>query len=259
MTFKVQLTYTATITSGKSEFELLAAQSTYVDFGKYDFESFLDEEVVKTGITGGLVAVCNDSEGIRLTVGFWMSFEPNSEFNELLIKAMYEQLLDGIGENGFHKTVNRTTISAEVEDAENPKLKIEKSDRSIPPPPLIAIAAKQNDAAKVHELLRAEQQGINRLFQGYSALHYAIFGNDAILVKKLLDSGADANVRDVNSATPLTFLAATRVVSDANSCVMAQDLLQAGAKTDCVDYTERTPAEIAEVSGKLALVKILQS
>ncbi|MEJ1964870.1 MAG: ankyrin repeat domain-containing protein [Gammaproteobacteria bacterium] len=73
-----------------------------------------------------------------------------------------------------------------------------------PPPPLVA-AARGRDSAKVLELLAAQPRvDVNqRSADGTTALHWAVYNDDAALVDSLLAAGANPNARNDYNSTPL--------------------------------------------------------
>src|SRR5690348_7371337 len=70
----------------------------------------------------------------------------------------------------------------------------------------IALAAKKNDLAKVRALLDAKPRpDVNvRTADGTSALHWAVYHNDADLVDRLIEAGADVNAKNDYGATPMS-------------------------------------------------------
>jgi uncharacterized protein len=73
------------------------------------------------------------------------------------------------------------------------------------PAPLVA-AARAKDRAAVEALLNAQPRAdVNqRASDGTSALHWAIYHNDAALVDRLIAAGADVNARNDYGATPMS-------------------------------------------------------
>jgi len=73
------------------------------------------------------------------------------------------------------------------------------------PPPALIAAVRSRDSAKALELLAAQPRvDVNeRSADGTTALHWAIYNNDAALVDRLLAAGANPNARNDYNATPL--------------------------------------------------------
>src|SRR5690242_16477555 len=71
------------------------------------------------------------------------------------------------------------------------------------PAPLVE-AVRAKDSARVAELLGTHLDVNQRTSDGTSALHWAVYNNDAALVDRLLAAGADVNAKNDYGSTPLS-------------------------------------------------------
>jgi ankyrin repeat protein len=118
----------------------------------------------------------------------------------------------------------------------------------------LVAAAKANDAAAVHVLLQERRTDVNAPeSDGATALHWAVYRNNAALVDMLLTAGANPNAANRYGATPL-FLAA-----ESASAAIVDRLLQAGANVNTTLAGGETILMTAARSGNLAAIKMLLS
>lgn len=220
-------------------------------------DKYLPTELADAGVSGGEVSVTVVFEDIRLNVTFWV---PQS-FSDMLLERLRNdtvtQLKDGIGESGFvFEHMGQTlVVEAETEGVGEPE--IIDDGKVVRPPPQAAIAARDGDSEAVASACEREPRRVNELYQGYSALHYAILSGRVAIVKLLLSKGANPNLRDHMQMTPLMLCAVANRVSDDDSREISISLLQAGAdKTHATDSGETAKA-YAEVRGKSAMAAIL--
>ena len=113
-------------------------------------------------------------------------------------------------------------------------------------------AAKTGDHAAVSRLLEAGIDVDAPESDGTTALHWAVYRDDAELAVTLIDAGADANVVNRNGATPLT-LACTN--SNPN---MVERLLAAGADANLAP-TGEPPLMSCARTGQVGAVRALRA
>jgi uncharacterized protein len=154
------------------------------------------------------------------------------------------------------------------------------------PAPLVQ-AARSRDAATVEKMLRAGPRTVVRQIavDGTTALHWAVYNDDADLVDRLVAAGADVNARNDYGATPLSqaavvgnvrvikrLLSAGADVESANAdgqtvlMVLARSsnveaaklLLKRGARVDAREaWRDQTALMWAAAEGQAAMVKLL--
>ena len=113
-------------------------------------------------------------------------------------------------------------------------------------------AAKTGDRAAVSRLLQAGVDVDGPEMDGTTALHWAVYRDDADLAVTLIDAGADANVVNRNGATPLT-LACTNSNPD-----MVDRLLAAGADANLAP-TGEPPLMSCARTGQAGAVRALRA
>jgi hypothetical protein len=91
------------------------------------------------------------------------------------------------------------------------------------------------------------------LHSSFYKLHAAVMNADVAAVQKELDGGADPEVADFQSATPLHMAVAV------GSSEVVKVLLAAGANPNSQNRSGMTPLQLAVLSGKPALVELLQA
>lgn len=84
-----------------------------------------------------------------------------------------------------------------------------------------------------------------------SPLHQAAKNNDAVVIKRLLDEGADKDARDGDGFTPL------HVAGEHNSAAVAQVLLEAGADKEARGGRGTTPLHSAAAANSVDVVQLL--
>ena len=113
-------------------------------------------------------------------------------------------------------------------------------------------AAKTGDRATVSRLLQAGVDVDAPELDGTTALHWAVYRDDADLAVTLIDAGADANVVNRNGATPLT-LACVNSNPD-----MVERLLAAGADANLAP-TGEPPLMSCARTGQVGAVRALRA
>jgi ankyrin repeat protein len=119
----------------------------------------------------------------------------------------------------------------------------------------VALAARDKDSAKLHELLDAKPHAdVNaRTADGTSALHWAVYHNDLDLVTRLLAAGADVNARNDYGATPLSEAAVVGNVQ------VLKKLLNAGADVESANGDGQTALMIISRTSNVDAAKLLIS
>ena len=115
----------------------------------------------------------------------------------------------------------------------------------------LADAAKRQDWAAAAALLRAGADVGRRHGDGTTALHWAVYWDDAPTVRRLLAAGAAADAANDLGATPL-WLAASN-----GSAALLETLLAAGADPDQALPSGETPLMTAARTGNPAAVQAL--
>ena len=119
----------------------------------------------------------------------------------------------------------------------------------------VALAARDNDGARVRELLDAKPRAdVNaRTADGTSALHWAVYHNDVDLIGHLLAAGADVNARNDYGATPLSEAAVVGNVQ------VLKKLLSAGAEVESANGDGQTALMIIARTSNVEAAKLLIS
>jgi ankyrin repeat protein len=121
-----------------------------------------------------------------------------------------------------------------------------------PAPPLIS-ASRNRDSARAQELLTSMSRAdVNaRSADGTTALHWAVYNDDAALVDRLLAAGADVNARNDYFSSPLSEAAVV-----GNAAVIGK-LLKAGADVEAANADGQTALMIVARSSNLEAAKLL--
>jgi uncharacterized protein len=147
-------------------------------------------------------------------------------------------------------------------------------------------AARARDAATAYKLLRESREAARQIaVDGTTALHWAVYNDDAELVDRLVAAGADVNARNDYGATPLSQAAvvgnvrvirrlisaradveaanadgqtALMVLARSSNVEAAKLLLKRGAKVDTREaWREQTALMWAAAEGQPDMVKLL--
>ena len=127
----------------------------------------------------------------------------------------------------------------------------EKSPPAFPPHAII-IASYQGDERMVREILASGPDKDVRDAMGATALHGAMFQNNTEVVKLLLDHGFDPDAVNNRGFTPL------HNAVTANNLEAAKLLLEHGANKRIKCHEGRTPFDKARQEGKGAMVSLLR-
>jgi ankyrin repeat protein len=111
-------------------------------------------------------------------------------------------------------------------------------------------AARAGDTQKVNDLLAAGASVDSTDADGTSALHWAVYRDDAAMTDRLIAAGANANSANRNAATPLT-LACTNA-----STAIVERLLAAGADPNAAP-SGAPPLNACAAAGAEAAVRVL--
>ncbi|MEJ0035023.1 MAG: ankyrin repeat domain-containing protein [Gammaproteobacteria bacterium] len=117
----------------------------------------------------------------------------------------------------------------------------------------VALAARENDATKVRSLLEAKPRpDVNtRTADGTSALHWAVYHNDADLVDRLIAAGAVVNTKNDYGATPLSEAAVVGNVQ------VIRKLLSAGADVESPNADGQTALMVIARTSNVEAAKLL--
>jgi uncharacterized protein len=116
--------------------------------------------------------------------------------------------------------------------------------------PLI-LAAKSGDRERALALIEQRADVNARSADGTTALHWAVYRDDAELVTRLLKAGADASVVNKFGSTPLSEAAVVGNVA------VIEKLLKAGAKADQANADGQTPLMIVARTSNVEAAKLL--
>lgn len=117
----------------------------------------------------------------------------------------------------------------------------------------VALAARENDGAKVRSLLDARPRpDVNaRTADGTSALHWAVYHNDVDLVNRLIAAGADVNAKNDYGSTPLSEAAVVGNVK------VIRKLLESGADVESPNSDGQTALMIIARTSNVEAAKLL--
>jgi ankyrin repeat protein len=115
----------------------------------------------------------------------------------------------------------------------------------------LVTAARGNDRAAVLAELAHGADAKARSADGTTALHWAVYHDDAELVERLLDGGADPNAVNDYGSTPLTEAAV------AASTAIVERLLEAGADANLAPKDGETPLMVVARGNNVAAARLL--
>jgi uncharacterized protein len=122
------------------------------------------------------------------------------------------------------------------------------------PAPLVEAAHARNAAAAQALLAAKPSPDVNqRSSDGTTALHWAVYYNDASLIERLLAAGANPNARNDYGSTPLALAAVVGNVS------VIKKLLQAGADVESANADGQTALMIVARTSNVEAAKVLLS
>jgi ankyrin repeat protein len=120
-----------------------------------------------------------------------------------------------------------------------------------PDPAPLVDAAKRRDRSAVQALLKQRVDVNARHGDGATALHWAVYWDDADVVAQLIRAGADVNAANDFGATPLW------LACDNGNAALVETLLKAGADPQAALGSGETPLMTAARTGSAAAVKAL--
>ncbi len=199
---------------------------------KYEGESleaFLDSQLADKGIVGGLLRVELTDDGAAIAVDYWCHESLPEKTIDLLKEYTTGQLEDGVGENGFEVMADGCAIRL-IADTDR-GMRFEQVDDGcfVPPPSVIAIAARDGDISKLISVIQNAPSKLNVVHQGHTPLQLAILFGHADAVEVLLHAGADPNRRNHAGDTTLELCVMSNALSDETSAAVAKALLEHGA------------------------------
>jgi len=111
----------------------------------------------------------------------------------------------------------------------------------------------ESDSLKNDEVFEERRNNTSVNDVDMTPLHIAIFGDKTDVAEVLLENGADINLRDKLGLTPL------HVAAIRGNIVMIRRLIENGASTQALDFTQKSPAEVAEDNEHQDAVNLLKS
>jgi len=224
-------------------------------------ENYLDPAIADQGVIGGVIRAVVTREGnVCIVLDYWSPVALDEKTIDALREDTTGQLEDGIGENGFEFVAQGRQWRL-VPDLDRP-LEVEQFDdgKYVPPPPRIAMAAREGDLAVLRDALASTDQDVNALHQGHTGLHLAIIYGHVDAALLLIAHGADANKADASvDAAPLDLCALSNSLSDEDGARIADALLSNGADPTRVGLTGESPRSLAEIRGKVRLAELLST
>lgn len=122
-------------------------------------------------------------------------------------------------------------------------------------PLMHAVLAEDADPAVVSVLIgRGADVNAAESHQGYTALHFAARDQNAVLVRALLDAGAEPDPVDVFGDTPLW----RSVMTSAGDLTTTTLLLAAGADPNMRNRNGVSPLDLARDTGQDDIVRLLE-
>jgi hypothetical protein len=220
-----------------------------------DLSNYLDVDLAKLGIVGGTL-YCESTADHQLWLGvdYWAPAKLPSEVVNALNEEVVGQLEDGVGEGGLLITHEATELLIEAQTEDPPEIDQVDDGRTVPPPPVLAIAAYEGDVDALTRLLTADASMIDQKLLGCTALQLAILYAHPMAAIKLLENGADPNVLDHMGNTPLEICAMANSLTDADSALIARALLQAGVDANHLMDNGENARSMALLRGKVAMV-----
>jgi len=120
------------------------------------------------------------------------------------------------------------------------------------PVPLVDAARSKDHATALRLLQAATRDSVNaRSIDGTTALHWAVYNDDADLAARLIKAGADVNARNDYGATPLSQAAVTGNVQ------VIGNLLKAGADVEAANADGQTALMVVARTSNVEAAKLL--
>jgi hypothetical protein len=261
MSVRIRFVFPATAVSTTTKRPLSERFAGTIRLCEEKVEDQLSDELMEVGIMGGEISGEISPERTQIVVTFWTMAKLPSELREVLTEDVRISMMDGHGESGFELDVDEEEYFFDILDRRHHRdFSVEEAEdeREMAPKPLVAMAAKGGDVDRLRMALQSALETIDRLYQGFSALDYAITKRSIEMIRMLLEAKADPNVKNMLNGSPLRQCAAHGFMSDEESCEIAKLLLDAGADPDAKDSDERDAAQHAKIKGKTRLVKLIQ-
>jgi len=103
------------------------------------------------------------------------------------------------------------------------------------------------------QLIESNNHNINKTYGPYSEtlLIHAIRNNWPNIIKHLIESGADINIRDIDGSTPL------HIATNSSNIDIVKYLILSGADINQVDNYGRTPLYNATIQSNIDMIKYL--
>jgi hypothetical protein len=221
--------------------------------------NYVDMELVDQGVIGGTIrAAWNPGRGLEIVTDYWAPDTLDQAYINQLRDETLGQLSDGIGHGGFELTLEGKVCFLVAETRLTPDAEIVYDGKPVPIPSRIARAGRDGDIGLLQEAI-ASGEAIDATIQGYSGLHLAILYGHVDAALLLISKGANPNLlTGGDGETPLHLCALSNSLSDSESAIVAQALINHGA-----DKTIRTPdgrntaASFADNRQKTALLEVL--
>lgn len=218
---------------------------------------YLDFEIADLGVTGGVIRIWVDDN----TGGFEVSYTVPEKISDEMVQNLKEftiaQFDDGVGEDGFGLELDGKLIYLKPDTDTAIRHELIDDRKKVRRPSRIAIAAREGRFSTLRDLLKSQNQEINNLHQGFSALHLAIIYGHFEEIKLLISYGADLNLSDIDDTTPLELCALSNSLDDDQSCEIAKLLLSKGANPKHICSDGETAESYALCRNKSKLVQLL--
>ena len=118
--------------------------------------------------------------------------------------------------------------------------------------PSMHIAAAYDNLPAVRALLESGEDVNKREPKlGHTALYWAIYFDRPVILKVLIETGADVNAQDSNGATPLTLAA------QEDNPMIVMELIKAGADVNLTRHDGATPLHLAAQQGHEGCAAVL--
>lgn len=254
---QVTFSFQATIEVADSGILLENREITNLLLSDCQMGDYLPEELADQGVIGGEVRLATEADQPRLKISFWMPGAPTDGLLRLLEKDVIAQLEDGLGEGGFEVEFEDYCVLLRADTTSSPTIDVIDDGRTISEIPLVAIASRDGNLPLLKSNIENDETNVNQLFQGYSALHYAILNGHVEAVGAFLDAGADPNLPDLHGTRPLEHCALTNALDDNGSSQVTRLLLNAGANPRHVVPNGESAKSYAEARGKNGMAAML--
>ncbi len=217
------------------------------------------------GITGGAVTLVRDSAtgSFRVVTEYTAPSKLKPAQLKRLATDTAGQWSDGIGEGCFDDLAERLKVTIDLapmwDDAELRMKQIDDGRKPSKSKTALAKAARDGDLEVVRKLLDAGADPEIRL-QGFTALNFAVMYGNADAALELIARGADIRAVDPAGHDSLMTTALTNALGDADAARIARALLDRGADPHAPRGRGdgNTPLYMAKNRKKTALAKVLR-